>query len=67
MTEKKLTEFECGFLCAVSNIVANEGAYETIAWDLYTEIGKPSIKRMKKTDFGEFDLENIQALINANK
>lgn len=65
--KKELSDFTCGYLTAISGLIAEEGKHSTYAWELYTQIGKPSIKAMKDRGFNEYDIDNIKDLISANK
>jgi hypothetical protein len=58
---KKLSDFECGYICAVASLVYNHGA-GVEAEGLYREVGLPTLKQMKNAGMSEFDIEGIKRL-----
>lgn len=58
MTQKKLSDFECGFICAM-NSLANGHGIGTEVCELYREIGEPTVAQIKAADMGEYDIETI--------
>lgn len=55
---KKLSNFECGFICAMNNL-ANGHGIGTEVCELFREIGEPTRAQLKAADMGEYDLETI--------
>lgn len=58
---KKLSDFECGFICAMNNL-ANGHGIGTEVCELYREIGKPTVSQAIAADMGEYDLDTLERI-----
>lgn len=57
----KLTKFEQGYICAVSNLIAGHGC-NTDSWDTFRAIGIPLRDLLAMKSLPEFDKENLAHL-----
>lgn len=60
---KKLSKFERGYICAVSNLIAGHGA-NTDAWDTFCAMGRTLSEVLSLKDLDNFDRDNISELIS---
>lgn len=56
---KKLSDFECGFICAMNNLAKGHGIGTEVC-ELYRDIGRPTVAQIKAADMGDFDIEIIK-------
>ena len=59
--QKKLTKFELGFICCLSNTVHGHGI-NTAEQENYRHIGSPTPEQCRKSGLGEYDIDAIQRL-----
>ena len=58
---KKLTQFERGYLAAISNTISGYGA-DTSEWTTFEDLGRPLREVLNDETLDEFDLENLSKL-----
>lgn len=61
MSKKKLSDFECGYICALANLINSHGA-GTEAIELYMAIGCPTPAQLKQADLSDYDISAIKEL-----
>jgi hypothetical protein len=55
----RLSDFTCGYICALSSYVHSEGV-DTMAIELWEEIGRPTAAQAKKAELSEYDIEALE-------
>lgn len=58
---KKLTQFERGYLCAISNTISGHGCDQS-QWDCFLGLGRSLREILSDKSLDEFDLEYLSEL-----
>jgi hypothetical protein len=59
---KKLSEFEIGYICCLSNLIHGHGT-GTETGELWRDIGFPTPAQLKKSGGSEFDMEALETCV----